>query len=360
MGVYPSTVSPDAPAAVVVVRAEAIQAAKFTSVVCISVAWYDWLACLDGEIRLVWKAKHSLFKYLALACRFSGAFFVAMLGTARFGNWSHDTCDRLLKVATVATDLAMLAPSAVMGLRTMSIYSFDRKICVVVCLMLVMQTSALIAGSTMWQTLHLPEGVKGCFPRPGSSRSLGISLYCKSRTSRPPAMLTDLVLFVLTTCKVWPIWVVSRGRTSLSWIILRDEVMYYGLVLAIDTATTILTFQKSDTLGPIMAPLAVTLASVLVSHLVLNLRAVAAQVANPLQPLDLSGSITVEDILAHKAPRANARNGAASMHPATGRAGEIVVQRRAGTGRASHLGRGVDQLIRGAERHPGTDSSNVA
>ena len=65
----------------------------------------------------------------------------------------------------------------------------------------------------------MPPGVAGCFPTPGPSKSLNISLYW------PPALLTDLVLFTLTICKVFPIWQGSNRNSRLSWIVLRDEIL---------------------------------------------------------------------------------------------------------------------------------------
>ncbi|GAA6059181.1 hypothetical protein JCM10212_005526 [Sporobolomyces blumeae] len=101
-------------------------------------------------------------------------------------------------------------------------------------------------------------------------------------------------------CKVWPIWASSRESSGLVWLILRDDLMFYGLNIAIDVTTTVLLYGKDDSLGPITAPLSIVLASVLATHLVLNLRQFGRSTATSEKPVEDEDGFTIERALAYQ------------------------------------------------------------
>ncbi|GAA5879933.1 hypothetical protein JCM16303_004405 [Sporobolomyces ruberrimus] len=116
MGSHVSTVPDDAPQALRDLD-RYIQVAKFTSVSALSVATYDHLACLDEEIEMIWKASHSVFKYLALVSRYSGLFVATVIVGTRLGDWDQEECRRLLPLQIVASDIAILSSTYVLALR---------------------------------------------------------------------------------------------------------------------------------------------------------------------------------------------------------------------------------------------------
>lgn len=58
---------------------------------------------------------------------------------------------------------------------------------------------------------------------------------------------------------------------------LRDEILYYGFIASLSVATNILMYLRNKALGPILAPLAVTLSALMVFHMVINLRSAARE-----------------------------------------------------------------------------------
>ncbi|GAA5948274.1 hypothetical protein JCM3765_001347 [Sporobolomyces pararoseus] len=237
----------------------------------------EWVTQLDGDIHLA-LASHSVFKYIAL--------FSLILST-----------------------------DYVLALRTAAIYSFQRNVSSVVGILVFLQTALTIWATTKWIVLELPTGIPGCFVRPAVHLEIGVSLYWL------PSSITDAVVFVLTVSKVFPIWSSSK-QNRLSWVILRDEILYYGVVALLRIATNVLMHTKNEFLGSIMAPLTLTLSPVIVFHTVLNVRSV---IYNP-QSTSQEAPISMREILAatHE-PRA--RSSAIDLTPDIERARPILVRR---------------------------------
>ncbi|GAA5948281.1 hypothetical protein JCM3765_001350 [Sporobolomyces pararoseus] len=279
MGVHVSTIPANAPRWIQDLDYQ-LHVARCTSIAALSIAVYDWFACLDEEVDLVWTASRSLFKYLALSCRYLSIMFSLSVVIVRLGDWTAEECKRMKLMVALLSTFTLLSADYVLGLRTAAIYSFKRSVTIVIVLLLLFETIATLWTSSRWIQLVLPAGIHGCFFRPGVPHSLGVSFFL---------------------CKVFPIWSSSRD-SRLSWILLRDEIMYYGLITSLTVATNILMYIDNQALGPILAPLALTLSGVLVFHLVLNLRAVDRY---PYRP-SAEAPITVEELLArtHEPPRA--------------------------------------------------------
>ncbi|GAA5869303.1 hypothetical protein JCM16303_000422 [Sporobolomyces ruberrimus] len=293
MGSDVSTVPHDAPQAVHELE-HYLQVAKFTSVSALSIAAYDHLACLDEEIEMIWRARHSVFKYLALVSRYSGLYVATIIVMTRLGDWDRHTCQRFLPVQVLAGDLAILSSTYVLALRTAAVYSFRRGICIVIVLLVLVQTTLALWASTKWEVLKLPPGISGCFPRPGINRPLSVSLYWA------PSLLTNLVLLTLTLTRVFPIWSLATG-SRLSWVLLRDEILYYSLISTMVVATNVLMYQKNQALGPILAPFTIVLSF----HLTLNLRGISV---NPIRTSE-EQPVPMEEILARTCYPAPASHG---------------------------------------------------
>lgn len=116
MGVHVSRVTEDAPEWLRDLD-HTIHIAKVTAIVAVSIAAWDWFACLDEEIDLLWSASHSLFKYLALATRYLGLVYAIGVTTLRLGDWSHAECRRLKPIASVTSSLVILTCDYVLALR---------------------------------------------------------------------------------------------------------------------------------------------------------------------------------------------------------------------------------------------------
>ncbi|GAA5976244.1 hypothetical protein JCM5350_001393 [Sporobolomyces pararoseus] len=294
MGIHVSTVSEDAPRWIKELDYQ-LHIARCTSISAFSIAVYDWFVCLDEEVDLVWTASRSLFKYLVLFCRYISVLFPLSVVIVRLGDWTPVECSKMKLVAAILSTLTLLSVDYILGIRAAAIHSFDRTITTIIVLLLLFESVATLWTSSRWIQLVLPPGIHGCFFRPGAPNSLGVSFFWI------PSSLTDSVVLVLTVCKVFPIWSSSRS-SRLSWILLRDEIMYYGLVTSLTLATNILMYIDNEALGPILAPLSLTLSAVLVFHLILNLRSVDRY---PHQA-SAEAPITVEELLArtHSLPNA--------------------------------------------------------
>ncbi|GAA6019671.1 hypothetical protein JCM11491_004875 [Sporobolomyces phaffii] len=311
MGSTVSAVPLDAPRALRELDRD-VHITKCTAVASLSIAVYDYVVCLGEEIDLVWTASHSVFKYLALFSRYTALVVPLGIVTLRLGDWSSEQCLRMKPLGSVASTLSILSTNYVLGLRTAAVYSYQRAVSLVIGTVLLAHTVLAIWATTQWITIDLPPEIPGCFPRPGERHSLGLSMYWI------PAAITDVVLFALTVFKVFPIWSGSK-ESRLSFIILRDEILaspaYYGLISSLTVATPIpeddtlkprvrsstsrppsnvLLYVGSPALGPILAPLSLTLSPVLVFHLVLNLRSVSRYPYHSSQ----EAAIPIEDVLA--------------------------------------------------------------
>ena len=63
MGVHPSRLPPDAPPSLIELDS-ALHIAKMTAVSALSIAVYDWIVCLDEEIKYICKLSDLLLPYL--------------------------------------------------------------------------------------------------------------------------------------------------------------------------------------------------------------------------------------------------------------------------------------------------------
>ncbi|GAA5948326.1 hypothetical protein JCM3765_001373 [Sporobolomyces pararoseus] len=266
MGIHLSTIPENASQALIELDKD-IHIAKLTSISALSISAYDWFVCFDEEVDLVWRASNSVFKYLALFSRYMALIFPIGIVVLRLGNWTEEECEKMKLEAAITSTLVILSCDYLLALRTAAIYSFQRNVSTLLVIVVAVQTALAIWATTNWVRIDLPEGIPGCFVRPGMGHILGVSLYWI------PSSVTDLILFVLTVSKVFPIWSSSK-ESKLSWVLLRDEIMYYGLVTSLTVATNILMYSSNRALGTIMVPLTLTLSPVLVFHLALNLRSV--------------------------------------------------------------------------------------
>jgi hypothetical protein len=131
MGVHVSTIPEGAPQALLDLDFD-LFVAKCAAVSVLSIALYDWLACLEDEIELLCefchlsarisntktqrrtrfqgKASHSVFKYLALFCRYQA--IICSLGVAmlRLCNWTREECGNLKLFAAITTDFGRFSP----------------------------------------------------------------------------------------------------------------------------------------------------------------------------------------------------------------------------------------------------------
>ncbi|GAA5976308.1 hypothetical protein JCM5350_001415 [Sporobolomyces pararoseus] len=219
MGIHLSTLPENASPALVELEKD-IHIAKLTSISALSISAYDWFVCFDEEVDLVWRASHSVFKYMALFARYMGLVMPIGIVVLRLGNWTKEECEKMKIEAAITSTLVILSCDYLLALRTAAIYSFRRNITILVATLIGIQTALAIWATTGWVRIELPEGIPGCFVRPGMGHILGVSIYWI------PSSVTDLVLFVLTVSKVFPIWSSSK-ESRLSWVLLRDEIMQH-------------------------------------------------------------------------------------------------------------------------------------
>ncbi|GAA5976327.1 hypothetical protein JCM5350_001423 [Sporobolomyces pararoseus] len=164
MGVHPSRLPPDAPPSLIELDS-ALHIAKMTAVSALSIAVYDWIVCLDEEI-----------KYISL-----------------------------------------LSVDYVLALRVVGIYCFQRYVTACIVVLISIQTALALWSSNYHMVVGIPPVIPGCFIRPGLGPRLGVSLYWF------PAAVNNLVLLILTVVRIFPIWS-NATEARWTWILLRDQI----------------------------------------------------------------------------------------------------------------------------------------
>ncbi|KAF9040756.1 hypothetical protein BJ165DRAFT_320359 [Panaeolus papilionaceus] len=233
---------------------------------------YDHLLTLEEEVERIWKQKISGATILFLINRYGTLLsFIVVLDAFHDPKWSKAVCDRFVMFEGAQTIVFVGICELIMILRVYALYG--RSVVILLFLMTLWCTQIVVSSigvHTGW-AVPLPA-------------TLGPACVLDSNTVIFAALwvsplITDSCIFILT------LWRIRHYRqrirsTPLVQIFLRDGIMYFFAIFSANFFNSMIYFVAAPDLKAVGASFSQLLTSVMISRLVLNLRAVSNKTAN--------------------------------------------------------------------------------
>ncbi|PPR07619.1 hypothetical protein CVT24_004172 [Panaeolus cyanescens] len=228
---------------------------------------YDHLLTLQEEVERIWKQKTSGATILFLINRYGTLLsFIVVLDAFHDPSWPRAVCDRFVMFEGAQTIVFVGICELIMILRVYALYG--RSAIVLVFLMALWCAQIVMSGigiHTGWAVPSPPDLNTGCIL--DGDNTLFLSLWVAP-------LVTDTFIFALT------LWRIRRYKrrvrsTPLVQIFLRDGIMYFFAIFSANFLNFMIYVLAPSDLKPVGASFSQLLTSVMISRLVLNLRAVS-------------------------------------------------------------------------------------
>ncbi|KAJ7160253.1 hypothetical protein C8R46DRAFT_1194649 [Mycena filopes] len=245
-----------------------LEIAAYLRVAAYSIALFDFLQTIPGEIRLYQRQRGPL--QLSVACilfilvRYLG---VTALVMGAFGFFYHGfsvaACDRFYWMAPVFKLFLYVASQAVLTLRT---YAISRQSPIVLRVLVVLFVLCTVAEcvSTFWKRIHFQNNVSCTSGNlPGVKVA---SLYYVG------CLVFDAVAMVISATYLWKFSNSSRASFSrLTRMMLEDGIMYFVVLTAMNIVNLVFFESRDTTLQSAASSLGFAVTMIFSSRFILNL-----------------------------------------------------------------------------------------
>ncbi|KAF9051461.1 hypothetical protein BJ165DRAFT_889726 [Panaeolus papilionaceus] len=236
---------------------------------------YDHLLTLDEEVERIWKQKFSGATILFLLNRYGTLLsFIVVIDAFVDSGWTKQDCHRFVMYEGAQTIALVGICELIMILRVYALYG--RSIFVIAPLLLLLSAQIImsVVGIHTGWAVPLPSGLTGCILD-------GTSVIFPSIWVSP--LITDSCIFGLTLWRTRS-YILSRSRsTPIMQIFLRDGTLYFFAIFSANFINFLAFILAPSDLKAVGASFSQIITSLMVSRLVLNLR--AAPSASPTYEL---------------------------------------------------------------------------
>ncbi|THV06554.1 hypothetical protein K435DRAFT_834217 [Dendrothele bispora CBS 962.96] len=264
------------------------------------ILYYDFLLTFRDEVEYFWKrSRNTLVAILFFMNR-----YLVLLGnipTLVFRFWSHSSfshtsCQAKEFYNQFFLAIIQLIISVLFVIRIFAIYERNKKLlAVMICAIIAM----VMNGAIQWLRSKDTIGVDTT-----DSSTLGIDVGClQSYTSSQGIhlaymwlgiVIVDLLVFSLTIYRTIQMHRFLQG-SNLVTVLMRDGALYFGIITLTNCANIVVFVVAKGFMTPLLSSFANVIASIMMTHLMLNLRAAS-------QDMDLNQVTTVEIIPIRFAP----------------------------------------------------------
>ncbi|KAJ7772290.1 hypothetical protein B0H16DRAFT_1512971 [Mycena metata] len=244
---------------------------------------YDTIWNLDQEYRLVWTSPWSPVKYLYLWARYSPFIDTALAVHVRTQLFVDPaTCHVVTSFVRILAVLGAIITELILTIRTYALYEKSFSLLVFLSVMWF-----AIGGVNIWALIEWTDSLRQVPLSPANScyldspTNVGIVCYV-SLLIGETSMISEFVLVFCIASEIISVWLSGSTyrRTQLMTTFYRDGIMFYLAIFVILVLDVGLQLPAREGLKFIAdSPLRV-MQSVLSCHLVLHLRAVAAENAD--------------------------------------------------------------------------------
>ncbi|KAF8532321.1 hypothetical protein JB92DRAFT_3091912 [Gautieria morchelliformis] len=266
---------------------------KYYNLATLVVILYDHSLTFDTEVEKIWSQNRSLPKSLWFVFRYITPIIqITAIMADQLTTWTHGSCVGWLWFRFVADEIVTVATSAILILRIWALFERARWIMFV---MLAALLGQIVVTVWAWQAATAAPIVPsresphseltGCFPVPKSSDRSGqvASLFIS-------LLVLDTVLFLLTILRAFRLPANRAPSVPVLSIMLRDGVLYLIMIFVVNLANVLLIQLPGVPLGlkALNTEFTPNVTVIMVSRLVLNLRAAEKSTATNLESTVLS------------------------------------------------------------------------
>ncbi|KAJ8468234.1 hypothetical protein ONZ51_g9768 [Trametes cubensis] len=253
-----------------------LQMVKYAGLFSSTYLLLEIISTLEDEVRLIWPSRWSIMKIIFLLNRYSPLIDSTLGLTMMLGTTDPHSCDVQFHFLIYTYTIGSFLSESILIARTLALYEFNPWI---MCIMATIALGVIVPGLYMshyvLSRIQYPSRavleISGCVP--SIDDGLSWVLYMC-------VLISETVVIALTVYKMWQTSVDLKQRSLLVWTMYRDGSLYYVvlLVLSIVNLCFMLLAPKAAT-SIIQMPLRVV-HSTLCTRVLLNLRKVAARLAD--------------------------------------------------------------------------------
>ncbi|OBZ78450.1 hypothetical protein A0H81_02143 [Grifola frondosa] len=250
--------------------AENLIAAKMFSLASCVMLFYDIAITFGDEVEKIWKQRFTGATVLWFLNRYiSPLGYIVIIVSFHDPNWGKAACDRYVLYPEVLKIFTAFAIGVIFILRLYSIYAKSRYILYSFSALLVAELAVKIWAFTDGTSLMLPPGLVGCILT-GKSASGKRFVY-----TWVAELVFDSSVFFATLYRTIYLYRRTYFHEALSLIavIMRDGIMYFAAIFVSNLVTVLIFILAPEDLKAINASFSTLITSLMVSRLMLNLRA---------------------------------------------------------------------------------------
>ncbi|KAH8822977.1 hypothetical protein DL96DRAFT_327697 [Flagelloscypha sp. PMI_526] len=256
------------PPAVIIEAATHLQAAKYYQVASYVMLVFDHMITFGDEVERIWMRPMSGASLLFLINRYLTPIqFAIILVAFNDPAWSEESfCDRFVSFEGYSTVGLVAVCSAVMILRIFALYGRNYYVLGFLIAVLITQITVSSYGLSLGFRVPLPPIFVGCiFTGPAGSMFPAVWYT--------PA-ITDFIIFCLTVYRARIVFKDHGSSVPTMQRFVKDGVLYFLLIFSANLLNVLIYSFAVDDLKAVGASFSQLITSVMISRLVLNLRAV--------------------------------------------------------------------------------------
>ncbi|KAI5116374.1 hypothetical protein M0805_008687 [Coniferiporia weirii] len=250
---------------------------------------YDTVITMDKEVKYFWKTPFTPISFLYFLNRYLGLLEALVGVRCGFSAWFYQ----------ISGWIGILAIDVILLIRVIALYERSRKLTVCLSSLFVAEAAVML-----WFSVRIQLGIGMPITRIGDATECGIITDVTQLMSVlywiPPTVF-ELVLLVLSVRKGAEFWRITAGLKGfkLMHVLIRDQVVYFALVLACGVANAILIYVDMGVAGvgiEFTNPIA---PCILGSRILINLREAAGQnvyASSRSRSGSESGAIVLSDV----------------------------------------------------------------
>ncbi|KAI0646175.1 hypothetical protein C8Q79DRAFT_961341 [Trametes meyenii] len=251
--------------------AEHLMAAKMFSLASCVMLFYDIAITFGDEVEKIWKQRFTGATVLWFLNRYlSPLGYIVIIVSFHDPSWSKATCQRYVLYPEVLKIFTATAVGIIFILRLYSIYSKSNVVLYGFSALLLLELGIKIWAFTDGTMLQLPPGFVGCILTGRSSPGDRIIYTWVAE------LVFDSVVFFATLYRTIQLYrrTLIGEALSLITVIMRDGIMYFAAIFVSNLVTVLIfVFATQPDLKVINASFSTLITSLMVSRLMLNLRA---------------------------------------------------------------------------------------
>ncbi|KZS98875.1 hypothetical protein SISNIDRAFT_545737 [Sistotremastrum niveocremeum HHB9708] len=230
-----------------------------------TVLMWDHIITLDQEVTRIWKQPWNGGKLLFLLNRYlSPTQYLLQLFALDLPAFSGPRCPKVYRLSFATAVYATAIAEFILILRTYALYNSSKRVLVFLLLMFGAHIMVMIMAVIHASPYPLPQGITGC-------TLTGKGLLYVFFWVTP--WIADSIILVLTLWKIGELRRHSPIKLPLIHVLARDGILWYGVIVAIDTINVLIYLLCPSGVKPMGGAFCETCMTIMISRLQLNLRA---------------------------------------------------------------------------------------